>query len=232
MTKINNLISLATVDEQIREIESSQGDLPSRIKKLELEKSELEQNTKDLNDKIDDLNKKQSSLNITKEDSSTKLAKFKDQLYLVKNNKEYDAINSEIDTAKDNIFQISEELSKIEDDKKDTEEKIKLCQSENEEYVQKLDKYSTQLKDSMSSNEKEYANLKKHREELISGLDASILKEYNRMFAAKGYGACSSLGEACGSCYTSFPPQLISELRENLDFKYCPSCSILVYLEQ
>ena len=37
MTKINSLISLATIDEQIQEIESSQGDLPSRIKKIELE---------------------------------------------------------------------------------------------------------------------------------------------------------------------------------------------------
>jgi len=232
MTKISNLISLASVDEKIREIEASQGDLPSRIKKLESEKSELEQNTKELNTKMYDLNKKQSSLNISKEDSSTKLTKFKDQLYLVKNNKEYDAINSEIDTAKDNIFQISEELSKIGADRQDMEERIKLYQSQDEEYAEKLEKYSGQLKDSMSSNEKEYANLKRQREKLISGLDSSILKDYNRMFEAKGYGACSTLGEACGSCYTSFPPQLTSELKENLDFKYCPSCSILVYLEQ
>ena len=58
---------MATIDEQIQEIESSQGDLPSRIKKIELEKSELENNTKDLNDRISDLNKKQNSLNINKE---------------------------------------------------------------------------------------------------------------------------------------------------------------------
>ena len=86
MTKISNLISLATIDEKIREIESSQGDLPSRIKKLESERVQLEEKTKELNDKIDDLNKKQSSLNISKEDSDSKLTKFKDQLYLVKNN--------------------------------------------------------------------------------------------------------------------------------------------------
>ena len=34
------------------------------------------------------------------------------------------------------------------------------------------------------------------------------------MFEAKGYGAASILGEACGACYTSFPPQLISELKD------------------
>ncbi len=232
MTKLNNLISLATIDEQIQDIESSQGDLPSRIKKIESEREGLEEKTKELNDKIDDLNKKQSSLNISKEDSDSKLTKFKDQLYLVKNNKEYDAINTEIDMAKDNIFQISEELSVIEKDRQDIEETIKLNQSQDEEYSQILDKYSLQLKDAMSSNEKEYANLKRQRENLISDLDASILKDYNKMFEAKGYGAMPVLGEACGSCYTSFPPQLISELKEQVDFKYCPSCNILVYLEK
>jgi len=232
MTKISNLISLATVDGKIREIESSQGDLPSRIKKIESEKSELEENTKKLNNQIDDLNKKENSLNINKEDSDAKLSKFKDQLYLVKNNKEYDAINSEIDTAKDNIFQISEELSSIKNDREEIGEKIKLYQSQNEEYVEKLEKYSMQLKDSMSSNEKEYSNLKRQREKLISDLDAHIIKDYNRMFEAKGYGAASILGEACGACYTSFPPQLVSELKDQVDFKYCPSCNILLYLEQ
>ena len=63
-------------------------------------------------------------------------------------------------------------------------------------------------------------------------LDAHIIKDYNRMFEAKGYGAASILGEACGACYTSFPPQLVSELKDQADFKYCPSCNILVYLEQ
>ena len=232
MTKISNLISLATVDEKIREIESSQGDLPSRIKKIESEKSELEENTKKLNNQIDDLNKKENSLNISKEDSDTKLSKFKDQLYLVKNNKEYDAINSEIDTAKDNIFQISEELSAIKNNRDEMGEKIKLYQSQNEEYTEKLEKYSIKLKDSMSSNEKEYSNLKRQREKLISGLDAHIIKDYNRMFEAKGYGAASILGEACGACYTNFPPQLVSELKDQVDFKYCPSCNILLYLEQ
>ncbi len=232
MTKINSLISLATIDEQIQEIESSQGDLPSRIKKIELEKSELENNTKDLNDRISDLNKKQNSLNINKEDSDSKLAKFKDQLYLVKNNKEYDAINTEIDIAKDNLFKISEELAAINKNKEEIEEKIKLNKSQNEEYEQKLDKYSVQIKDSMSSSEKEYANLKRQRKKIMSELDSNILKNYNRMFDAKGYGAISVLGDACGSCYTSFPPQLVSELTDQVDFKYCPSCNILVYLEQ
>ena len=44
MTGMDNLISLAMVDEEIKEIESSRGDLPSRIEKLETDKRNFENN--------------------------------------------------------------------------------------------------------------------------------------------------------------------------------------------
>ena len=232
MTKISNLISLATIDEKIREIESSQGDLPSRIEKIEIEKSMLTEKTEELNNRIDDLKKKQSSLNKDKEDSSAKLAKYKDQLYLVKNNKEYDAINSEIDTAKDDIFQISEELSSIKSNQEEIEEKIKLYQSQNEEYTQVLDKYSIQLKDSISVNEKEYNNLKLQKEKLIGTIDSNVLSRYNIMFNSKGFGAAAITGNACGACYTTLPTQLIQEIKEKAEIKYCPSCAVLLYFDE
>ena len=232
MTKISNLISLASVDEKIREIESSQGDLPSRIEKIEIEKSTLTEKAEELKNRIDDLKKKQSSLNKDKEDSSAKLAKYKDQLYLVKNNKEYDAINSEIDTAKDDIFQISEELSSIKNNQEEMEEKIKLYQSQNEEYTQVLDKYSIQLKDSISVNEKEYNNLKLQKEKLIGTIDSNVLSRYNIMFNSKGFGAAAITGNACGACYTTLPTQLIQEIKEKAEIKYCPSCAVLLYFDE
>ena len=232
MTKISNLISLASVDEKIREIESSQGDLPSRIEKIEIEKSTLTEKAEELKNRIGDLKKKQSSLNKDKEDSSAKLAKYKDQLYLVKNNKEYDAINSEIDTAKDDIFQISEELSSIKNNQEEMEEKIKLYQSQNEEYTQVLDKYSIQLKDSISVNEKEYNNLKLQKEKLIGTIDSNVLSRYNIMFNSKGFGAAAITGNACGACYTTLPTQLIQEIKEKAEIKYCPSCAVLLYFDE
>ena len=151
---------------------------------------------------------------------------------MVKNNKEYDAINSEIDTAKDDIFQISEELSSIKNNQEEMEEKIKLYQSQNEEYTQVLDKYSIQLKDSMSVNEKEYNNLKLQKEKLIGTIDSNVLSRYNIMFNSKGFGAAAITGNACGACYTTLPTQLIQEIKEKAEIKYCPSCAVLLYFDE
>jgi hypothetical protein len=206
--------------------------LPSRIEKIEIEKSTLDKKTEELNSKIDELNKKQSSLGIEKEESNAKLAKYKDQLYLVKNNKEYDAINAEIDMAKNAIFKISEELLEVDKNKEDIEEKIKLYQSQDEEFTQVLDKYSKQLKDSISTNEKEYNNLKLQKEKIIGTIDSNILSRYNIMFNAKGFGAAAITGNACGACYTTLPTQLIQEIKEKAEIKYCPSCAVLLYFDE
>ena len=45
-----------------------------------------------------------------KEDFDVKLEKYKYQLYLVKNNKEYDALNSEMDVIKSELAEIAKEM--------------------------------------------------------------------------------------------------------------------------
>ena len=232
MTGMDNLISLAMVDEEIKEIESSRGDLPARIEKLETEKKKVEAEIVNFNDKLNDLNSRQTELNRDKENYDSNLEKYKDQLYLVKNNKEYDALNTEIDVVKDNLSQISGELLAISENKNSIEEDLKLNQSHIEEYSEKIDKYSSQLNHLMSDKEKEYKNLTLQKEKLIVNMDDNILQKYNRMLEAKGFGAAAVIGEACEACYTTLPTQLISEIKQKTEFKYCPSCTILLYFEE
>ena len=229
MATVDNLRSLAMIDEEIKEIESSRGDLPSRIEKLEIEKKSTESEIQNLNNKINELSDSQVELNKNKEENDLNLGKYKDQLYLVKNNKEYDALNTEIDVVKNNLSQISGELSAINENKKSIEEDVKLKQTHIEECSEKLDKYSSLLKSLMNDKEKEYKNLSLQKEKLIGNMDNEILAKYNIMLAAKGYGAAAVMGDACEACYTTLPTQLVSEIKQKTEFKYCPSCTILLY---
>ena len=63
-------------------------------------------------------------------------------------------------------------------------------------------------------------------------MDESILQRYNLMLDAKGYGAVPIIGNACGACYTTLPTQLVTEVKQKLNFKYCPSCTILLYSDE
>ena len=232
MTTIENLISLAKVDEEIKEIESSRGDLPSRIEKLKIEKNEDEIKIQELTSKLADFDKKESELQRNKEDYQISLDKYKDQLYLVKNNKEYDALNNEIDLVKKNLIDVAEELTLAFNNKENINEEIKLSKSSVDDKAAMLDKYSSQLNNLINENEKEYKNLSLKKKQLVNKMDESILQKYNLMLDAKGYGAVPIIGNACGACYTTLPTQLVTEVKQKLDFKYCPSCTILLYSDE
>ena len=232
MTQINDFILLAKIDEDIIEIESSQGDLPNRISKLEIDKKNFEENRTLFFDKAEDRSKNKSALTSDKEIYSQKLEKYKDQLYLVKNNKEYDALNSEIDTVKDQLFQINEALKSVEIEKTEIEEKNKLNDSNLSECIEKLDKYNAMLDESISDYKDKYEKLKSDREKIIKKIKGPRLDLYNKMLSAKGHGMVYILSESCGSCFTVLPTQLVSEVKQNIDFKNCPSCNILLYYEE
>ena len=232
MTTIENLISLAKVDEEIKEIESSRGDLPSRIEKLKIEKNDDEIKIQELTSKLADFDKKESELQRNKEDYQISLDKYKDQLYLVKNNKEYDALNNEIDLVKKNLIDVAEELTLAFNNKENINEEIKLSKSSVDDKAAMLDKYSSQLNNLINENEKEYKNLSLKKKQLVNKMDESILQKYNLMLDAKGYGAVPIIGNACGACYTTLPTQLVTEVKQKLDFKYCPSCTILLYSDE
>ena len=232
MTLVNDFISLSKIDEKIKEIELSKGDLPSRVKKLEEKNNNLNHNKITLNDKMIELDKNKKSFLNQKEDFDAKLEKYKDQLYLVKNNKEYDALNSEIDVIKNQLVEIKDSLSLIEKEKINFEEENKTTEIEIDECSKTLNKTNLQLEESMVDNKNEYKNLVKERDKLISNLDSREFQLYNRMLSAKGHGMVPVSSNACGNCFTVLPTQFITELKPNSEIKNCPSCSILLYYDE
>ena len=233
MSAITNFISLSKIDEKIQEIESSKGNLPARLEKLETNYNDLNENKSSLGEKITELDKNKTSLLNQKEDFDVKLEKYKDQLYLVKNNKEYDALNSEMDVIKSELAEIAKELSSIDIDKVNFEEQNKTIGLEMEECSERLKKVESQLKESTVHTKTEYDSLVKKRDQLMPNLDSNSLQVYDRMLKAKGHGMVPVSGSnACGNCFTVLPTQLITEIKPNLEIKHCPSCNILLYYDE
>ena len=229
MTKIDNFICLAQIDEKIKDIEASKGDLPLRIDKIEKKKVELVNSNEILSNDNIEIDKEKNKLKNNKELSEAKLEKYKDQLFLVKNNKEYDALNSEIDLMKDEIFQINEKLNSLNSNIQNNDETLKASISKIEEYQEKLNKLNNMLEESMKDEQNDYDSLKKERQELIPKLDEKQFKSYSQMFVATGFGMVPLTSGACSNCYTVLPAQLVTEIKLKEEFKNCPSCNILLY---
>ena len=126
---MEQLVRLQDIDTKLKDLDDLLGDLPSKVEELDAKeqsiKNELDENKQNLKILGTEINKKELDLN----DSSIKIDKLKDQLYLVTNNKQYDALMVEIDHLKDGKSSFETEIIKLMEEQEKTIENIKNMES-------------------------------------------------------------------------------------------------------
>ena len=123
---LEQLIKLQEIDQRLLEIKDFMGDLPLTVENQEKEVVGLKLDNKLNQDQIANIEKETRKFEHEIEDMNTKMATYKDQLYLVKSNKEYDSLNNEIDHMKTNISSSEIELLHLFEEKESLEDKVKL----------------------------------------------------------------------------------------------------------
>ena len=227
---LEQLIKLQEIDQRLLEIKEHMGDLP---KTVQIQKIEIESLTKDNlsnKDKLSELEKNIRHHVSEIEDFTLKLEKYKKQLFLVKSNKEYDAINQEIDHMKVTIEDSETVQLTFEEEKLKIEEVIKINLGKIETLSESLDVNKSELDSAMAETIHEQQDLESNRESLFNKIESNYLDIYEKLrIARNGIGMVSILDSACGGCYSQLPPQTIIEIKENKKILTCPNCSILLF---
>ena len=167
------------------------------------------------------------------EDSTVKLDKLKDQLYLVKSNKEYDALNFEIDHLKETISKSEIIILELEEEKENINKASESQQSEINDAAKMLDEKNTELQSTMSKTEEEESNLNKNRIKIVDQIENKFVATYNRLRKTKdGLGITNIMSSACGACYTQLPRQTVIEVKESIEIISCPNCSTYLFFDE
>ncbi len=230
MNSIQSLIQLQQVDTQLQEISELLGDMPHQI-------DELTQRERSLVDHIDiakkrikdielDFAKKEHQVNILQ----TKIRKLKDQLYLVKTNKQYDALSQEIDYLKtelDNIengeLEIAEEKDSLVAETQERENNLGTLTSDLHERKSKLEILIAE-----SSEKKK--NLEEERNHIMAKLSEGMVSKYNKVRSARsGMAVVEVLGSSCGGCGSVVPPQKLAEVKQKKGIYSCDVCSRFLF---
>ena len=227
---LEQLIKLQKIDHRLLEIKEFMGDLPLTVETLEKELDALETDNKAKKIRINEIDKESRHFEREIEGMNTKMVKHKDQLYLVKSNKEYDSLNHEIDHMKANNSDFEEQLINIIDEKEKLEELMKLNSSKIETTSELLSLNKVELNSAMDETKKEKEELEKNRSVLFKNIEPIKLNDYEKIRENRdGAGMESIIGQACGGCYSQLPPQTIIEIKKNINIMNCPSCSILLF---
>ena len=226
---ITNLVELQEIDSQLEDLNNLLGDLPKMVEELNEQESSLQ--TKINNDKISlkDVNLNTNKSETTNSELQEKINKLTDQLFLVTNNKQYDALTTEIEYLKDQKEEHESLIISYLEEKEILEKNIIENEIQVEELKTDLDIRRKKLDEALSDTAEEKAGLEKSRVNQIAKIDEITILVYNKVISARsGVAVVSLSGDSCGGCGAALTLQLASEIRAG-DVHRCDSCGRFVY---
>ena len=226
---ITRLVELQDIDSQLEDLNSLLGDLPKMV-------DELNEKENSLKDRVeaDKVTLKKINLNSSKSekvnsDIQEKINKLTDQLFLVTNNKQYDALTNEIEHLKEQKKENEELLISNLEEKEILEKNINKNEASLEELKTDLDVRRNKLDEALSETADEKAALENSRKKQVTEIDDNTMQVYNKVISARsGIAVVPLSGNSCGGCGAALPLQMVSEIRAG-DLHNCQNCGRFVY---
>jgi len=213
--KLVNLYKLQTVDSKIDEIEVLRGELPMEVKDLEDEVQGLLNRQTRIEEEINGITEFIESKKEAIKESEALLVKYEQQSENVKNNREFEAINKEIEMQG---LEIKLAEKHIRDANEELGEKIKVLDAAKKTIAVKdgvLQHKKGELEKIIADTEIEEKELRAKSAEARGHIDERLLYSYDRIRSSyrNGLAVVTVERDACGGCFNSIPPQRQSEIR-------------------
>ncbi|MDB4161425.1 C4-type zinc ribbon domain-containing protein [Bacteroidia bacterium] len=224
--KLEQLYKLQTIDTRLDQLRAVRGELPMEVADLEDELIGLNTRLTNFNTEIETFNE-QTIANREQIRTSTELIrKYKAQLEKVKNNREFDALNKEVEIQDLTILAAEKKIGEIDRSIKLKEELINEVQTKLDEREKDLENKKTELKEITAETEKEEAAIATEKENAKESVDEKLIKAYDRIREnfRNGIAVAPILRAACGGCFAKVPPQLQSDIRQSKKIVICEAC--------
>ena len=227
-TKI--LVELQKIDAGMFQLKKELASHPATQKELEaaFEKKKTKAKAAEESLKAAQLLQKQKEGDLAQREE--KILKLQGQLYQLKSNKEYSAMELEIKGFKADKSLLEEDILKLLDTvdaAKAVLAKEKEALSAEEKKFQadlaELSKKAATLQQSIEAEEAK-------RKTYTPNIEARLLSQYDRILKSReGVALVPIVNNACGGCHMGFPPQVVNEAQQHEKWIICESCARLVY---
>ena len=224
--KLVNLHKLQTVDSSIDQIEILRGELPMEVKDLEDEVTGLVNRQTRIEEEINGITEFIESKKAAIKESEELIAKYEKQSENVKNNREFEAINKELEMQG---LEIKLSEKHIRDANEELAEKIKNLDAAKKTIAVKdgvLTHKKSELEKIIADTEIEEKELRAKSQEARAHIDERLLYSYDRIRNSyrNGLAVVTVERDACGGCFNSIPPQRQSEIRLHKKIIVCENC--------
>jgi uncharacterized protein len=230
--QINYLASLSFVDRRLDELQEDYGDLPVIVRGKENKVKSLKALVDETTSILQEIKQFCSTSKITLIELKNKEEKLSKQQFLVRNNKEFDAITKEIAHIREEHSRLTDQL-RTEGVKEENLMGILAGQQKDlAEADKELAEITVEMEFVASDQNAELKDLLDKRNGIVEYLSKASLLQYDRIRHFHKDAVVKIIRNSCSGCFSSIPPQKIVEIRNDLDNLYCcESCGRILYPE-
>ncbi|MFA6234750.1 MAG: C4-type zinc ribbon domain-containing protein [Bacteroidota bacterium] len=229
---LQSLYLLQILDTELDDLRELRGDLPETVNAMETDLGAAEQRIEEIETAL----KRGTTERSMKEKESleliAKIEKYKGQQLEVTNNREYDALTREMESAETTIATNETLVSEWVERNAQLKTSLEQFVIKRDELKKELEIKRDELKEILETTREEEVNFEKRREQALSELLERDLQLYTRIRGAKGKAVAPIRRESCSGCYNVVPPQLILEIKKNDRLFICEHCGRILVSEE
>ena len=232
--KLTSLYTLQLIDSHIDKIRIIRGELPLEVQDLEDEVEGLETRVSKYKQELSDLEMEITQKANSIKDSQELVKKYEAQQMNVRNNREYDSLNKEIEYQSLEIQLAEKKIKEITAAIENKKQMVETAVAELDERKNDLEVKNSELKDIVEETRKEEEQLNEKSIKQEENIDDRLLSAYKRIRenARNGLAVVPVERDACGGCFNKIPPQRQLDIRLNKKIIVCEYCGrILVDTE-
>lgn len=230
-SRLRSLYELQTILTEIDRIKIIRGELPLEVKDLEDNLEGLRTRIANYTAEIEELRVKLGQEKEKIADAHGKIARYKEQLDNVRNNREFDLLTKEvefqtleIELCEKHINDFSRQIDNKTADIESTKEKI----TDNEHI---LAEKRAELEEIVTETRQDEERLRQQAKDLEAHIDDDrTLTAFKRIRknARNGLGLVCIQRNACGGCFNRIPPQKQLEIRMHKKIIVCEYCGRII----
>lgn len=224
--KLAGLVKLQKIDSKLDEFQILKGELPLEVSDLEDEIAGLHARRNRIEEEINGITEFIESKKVAIKEAEELAKKYEKQSENVKNSREFEAINKEIE-----MQQLEMKLAEkhIKDANEEIAEKARLLESAKKTIATKegvLNHKKSELEKIIVDTEKEETAFRQKSDAARKEIDERLLYSYDRIRKnyRNGLAVVPVERDACGGCFNAIPPQKQSEIRLHKKIMVCENC--------
>jgi len=230
--QIEILASLQTVDREIKEQTGLKQGLLSEFQTKEKEFQAKKREVEVLAAAYAEKEKLRAEKDRVFQDEGRKATDKRMRMNRIKNVKELQALQREIDQTRESNGDLEEELIKIMQDMDVLKAQIQTKESEMAAMREEWQNKQQELKTQITGIDQSVSEAASRRQSIASQVTGDLISRYELIFSRRGGTAVVEVASGiCQGCYMNIPPQLGNEIIRSDKVHLCPSCQRILYIK-